>query len=73
MRLALAFPGAVFASVPGARRPALIVLGGSEGGDEVAKQFAPLLAALRYSVLGLPYYDPRCDSAHEIAAFRAHS
>ncbi len=44
MEAVAAFPGAVFASTPGVRRPALIVLGGSEGGDEVAKQFAPLFA-----------------------------
>lgn len=62
-----AFPGAVFASTPGVRRPALIVLGGSEGGDETAKSFAPLLAGLGYSVLGLPYYDPGYDPAHKIA------
>lgn len=62
-----AFPGAIFASTPGVRRPTLIVLGGSEGGDEVARQFAPMFAALGYSVLGLPYYDPGYDPAHKIA------
>ena len=60
------FPGAVFVAAPGLGRPALIVLGGSEGGDEVAKRFAPMLARLGYSVLGLPYYDPGYDPAHRV-------
>ena len=61
-----AFPGAVFASTPGVRRPALIVLGGSEGGAETAKRFAPMLAKLGYSVLGLPYYSPAYDPSAKI-------
>ena len=61
------FPGAVFVSMPGTRRPTLIVLGGSEGGDETARRFAPMFAKLGYSVLGLPYYDPGYDPAHKIA------
>jgi dienelactone hydrolase len=62
-----AFPGAIFAFTPGIRRPTLIVLGGSEGGDEVAREFAPMFARLGYAVLGLPYYDPGYDPAHKIA------
>lgn len=54
-----AFPGAVFAHLPGkARRPAIIVLGGSEGYDWFARGMAPQLASRGYAVLGLPYYAP---------------
>jgi dienelactone hydrolase len=53
------FPGARFATSGGAaRRPALIVLGGSEGGSLAARTSAPLLASQGYAVLGLPYYSP---------------
>ncbi len=53
------FPGARFATQGGAaRRPALIVLGGSEGGSNAARTSAPLLASQGYAVLGLPYYSP---------------
>jgi dienelactone hydrolase len=53
------FPGAVFASLPGgSRRPAVIVLGGSEGGGWVARDRAPRLASRGFAVLGLPYYSP---------------
>lgn len=53
------FPGALLARLPGSgMRPAIIVLGGSEGGDYTAKQMAPLLASHGYAVLGLPYYAP---------------
>lgn len=56
---AAGLPRAVFAHPPGpGRRPAIIVLGGSEGGDYTAKAFAPLLAQQGYAVLGLPYYAP---------------
>jgi hypothetical protein len=54
-----AFPGAMFASLPGSvRRPAIIVLGGSEGGDWFAASMAPRLASYGYAVFGLPYYAP---------------
>lgn len=54
-----AFPGAVFASVPGPERlPAVIVLGGSEGGSRAAREMALNLAARGFAVLGLPYYSP---------------
>lgn len=53
------FPGAVFATLPGSsRRPALIVLGGSEGGGWVARTSAPRFASRGFAVLGLPYYSP---------------
>jgi len=53
------FPGAVFATLPGsARRPALIVLGGSEGGGSFARDRAPRFASRGFAVLGLPYYSP---------------
>lgn len=54
-----AFPGAVFATLPGgARRPVIIVLGGSEGGSAASRLLAPNLAARGFAVLGLPYYSP---------------
>lgn len=52
-------PGALLARLPGDRvRPAIIVLGGSEGGDWFAKGMAPRLASHGYAVFGLPYYAP---------------
>jgi dienelactone hydrolase len=53
------FPGAVFARLPGTeRRPALILLGGSEGGGYVARDRSPRFASRGFAVLGLPYYSP---------------
>ncbi len=53
-----AFPGAVFASLPGAaKRPTLLLLGGSEGGSMIARDAAPW-ASRGYAVLALPYYSP---------------
>lgn len=53
------FPGAVFATVPGkAPRPAIILLGGSEGGGRIARDHSPRLASRGFAVLGLPYYSP---------------
>lgn len=53
------FPGAVFAHLPAEqKRPAIIVLGGSEGYDWFARGMAPQLASHGYAVLGLPYYAP---------------
>lgn len=53
------FPGAVFATLPGsAKRPAVIVLGGSEGGGWVARDRTPRFASRGFAVLGLPYYSP---------------
>ena len=50
--------GARFAHLPGAaRRPALILLGGSEGGSLI-KRNAPVYASRGYAVLALPYYLP---------------
>lgn len=52
-------PGAFFVTPAGPGPfPAIIVLGGSEGGDATARRFAPLFAAQGYAVLGLPYYSP---------------
>ena len=52
------FEGAVFAHLPGdAKRPALIVLGGSEGGALITRD-APIYASRGYAVLALPYYSP---------------
>ncbi len=57
-RAAEPFPGAVFAALPGvAKRPALILLGGSEGGTLVTRD-APVWASRGYAVLALPYYSP---------------
>jgi dienelactone hydrolase len=39
-----------------ARQPAIIVLGGSEGGLHTARWAAPILASHGYSVLGLAYF-----------------
>ena len=59
------FPGAILVSLPGsARRPAIILLGGSEGGSEFASVMAPKLASQGYAVLGLPYYSPAGYSAN---------
>ncbi|MCW5609885.1 MAG: acyl-CoA thioesterase/BAAT N-terminal domain-containing protein [Rubrivivax sp.] len=57
-RAAEPFPGAVFATLPGGgRRPALILLGGSEGGSMITFD-APAWASRGYAVLALPYYSP---------------
>jgi dienelactone hydrolase len=53
------FPGAVFATLPAKTpRPAIIVLGGSEGGSRTARTGAPRFASRGFAVLGLPYYSP---------------
>lgn len=52
-------PGAVLARLPGdQRRPVVILLGGSEGGDSFARDLAPRLASYGFAALGLPYYAP---------------
>lgn len=57
-RKAEGFPGAVFAVLPGGgRRPALILLGGSEGGSLITRD-AAVWASRGYAVLALPYYSP---------------
>lgn len=51
-------PGAVFAILPGERkRPAVILLGGSEGGSLITLAAAPL-ASHGFAVLALPVYSP---------------
>ena len=59
-REATPFPGARFFVAPGAegtRRPALIILGGSEGGTMILRD-GPVWASRGYAVLALPYYSP---------------
>jgi dienelactone hydrolase len=52
------FPGAMFATLPGeSKRPAIILLGGSEGGSFVTRGAAQL-ASHGFAVLALPYYSP---------------
>ena len=52
-------PGAFFMTPDGAGPfPAIILLGGSEGGDGTVRGKAPLFLAEGYAVLGLPYYSP---------------
>ena len=36
--------------------PAIIILGGSEGGDSSARAFAPRFASRGYAAVGMPYY-----------------
>lgn len=51
-------PGAVFAILPGPhKRPAVILLGGSEGGSLITRDAAPL-ASHGLAVLALPVYSP---------------
>jgi dienelactone hydrolase len=53
------FPGAFVLRRPGDEpRPAIIILGGSEGGDMAARRAAPLWAARGYVAVGYPYYSP---------------
>ncbi len=57
-RAAEGFAGALFAHLPGnAKRPALILLGGSEGGSLITRD-APVFASRGFAVLALPYYSP---------------
>lgn len=52
-------PGAFYQSPEGTGPfPAIILLGGSEGGDSGARGIAPRFLAAGYAVLGLPYYSP---------------
>ena len=54
-----AFPGAIFARPQGEGRwPAVVVLGGSEGGARSARELALRLAAHGFAAVGLPYYSP---------------
>ncbi len=63
------FPGSIFALRPSkigqnnssavpAKRPAIIVLGGSEGGASLVNDSAKRLASLGFATLSLPYYSP---------------
>lgn len=52
-------PGAFFMVPEGEGPfPALILFGGSEGGDRGARGLAPRFLAKGYAVLGVPYYSP---------------
>lgn len=52
-------PGAfLLHPAPGQRRPLIVLLGGSEGGDGFARASAGRLLTAGYAVLGLPYYTP---------------
>jgi len=54
-----AFPGAFVLRPEGSESlPAIIILGGSEGGDRAARFSAPLWAARGYAAVGYPYYSP---------------
>jgi len=54
-----ALPGAFFMKPEGGGPfPAIILFGGSEGGDSGARRKAPLFLEQGYAVLGLPYYSP---------------
>ncbi len=58
-RHATPFPGARLALLPGGgKRPAVIALGGSEGGSRMVSASAALLASHGFAVLALPYYSP---------------
>lgn len=58
-RDATPFPGARLALLPGGgKRPAVIALGGSEGGSRMVSASAALLASHGFAVLALPYYSP---------------
>jgi dienelactone hydrolase len=52
-------PGAALASLPGGHKlPAIIALGGSEGGSVAVRGVAARLASQGYAVLAFPYYSP---------------
>jgi len=52
-------PGAFFAAPEGeGPYPAIILLGGSEGGDRAARSLATRFLENGYAILGLPYYSP---------------
>ncbi len=68
------FPGAIFATQPGAeKRPALIVMGGSEGGNSSVNRSARELASHGFAVMSLPYYSPKQwpDMKQEVPALPA--
>lgn len=51
-------PGAVFATLPGTKkRPALVMIGGSEGGSLITDTAAPM-ASRGFAVLALPVFSP---------------
>lgn len=59
-------PGAFFAVPEGdGPFPAIILLGGSEGGDRGSRGSAPKFLAQGYAVLGIPYYSPAWGDAKQ--------
>lgn len=54
-----AMPGSFYVAPPGEGPfPAIVLIGGSEGGDGSARRTAPRFVAEGYAVLGLVYYSP---------------
>jgi dienelactone hydrolase len=60
------FPGAILASLPNdakttatTKRPAVIVLGGSEGGNEMVNDATKRIASQGFAAMSLPYYSPK--------------
>jgi dienelactone hydrolase len=54
------FPGAIFSTIPrDAKRPAIIVLGGSEGGNSSVNDAALRFASRGFAAMSLPYYSPK--------------
>lgn len=53
------FPGAFVLRRPGSDPlPAIVLLGGSEGGDSSARRSAPMWASRGFAAVGYPYYSP---------------
>ena len=56
------FPGAIFVSLPNqptTKRAAVIVLGGSEGGNEMVNDTTKRIASQGFAAMSLPYYSPK--------------
>lgn len=60
-----AFVGArLYRSTAGHKLPAIIVLGGSEGGSSASRASAARLAGFGYAALAVPYYNPGWSGEH---------
>jgi len=59
--------GVLYAERGARHRPVVVVLGGSEGGLDLAAWIGPKLAARGYAVFGLEYVSPRGDSVAGVA------
>lgn len=67
-----ALPGAFFMAPPGnGPHPAIVLLGGSEGGDDAVRARARQFTARGYAVVGLPYYAPSCGAPSRFPALPA--